>query len=302
MFFERHIRIRPSNMKKIAAILCFSVLAVSAFAQKKTYIDKEKGYNVIAEVSYVGANLPEDGISECRTTLYNWNMETGVSSKQVKRITREVDWGMKRALADAKAGNGQTFVVRITPVPADEKATIYYVTALITVNDSKYEFWDVYETVMNLDGTSAVAQKPENQKPAGKQTANSQPTGQQQDSSVYFDQKTGYKGRATATKAGANLSKEAVSKLKAEMLSFSKKGGAEPVEVQRFTKEESWLLQQALKKHKLAVGDTFIATVIPEPKQGTSGFYSLVVVLTIAKTDAQKKSCSYSFTAYKTLQ
>lgn len=300
MFFERHIRIRPSNMKKIAAILCFSVLAVSAFAQKKTYIDKEKGYNVIAEVSYVGANLPEDGISECRTTLYNWNMETGVSSKQVKRITREVDWGMKRALADAKAGNGQTFVVRITPVPADEKATIYYVTALITVNDSKYEFWDVYETVMNLDGTPAVAQKPEVQATAPTAKAQSAPA--QKTDGVYFDQKTGYKGRATATKAGANLSKEAVAKLKAEMLSFSKKDGAEPVEVQRFTKEESWLLQQALKKHKLAVGDTFIATVIPEPKQGASGFYSLVVVLTIAKTDAQKKSCSYSFTAYKTLQ
>lgn len=289
-------------MKKILLSSCFFLLLVNLlFSEQKTFIDKEKGYNVITEANCIGSNLSEDGINEYRTTLYNWNMDTGVSTKKVQRITREVDWGMKLALAEAKAGNGQTFVVRITPVPADERATIYYVTALITVNDSKYEFWDVYETVMNLDGTSAVAQKPENQKPAGKQAANSQPTGQQPDSGVFYDQKTGYKGRATATKAGANLSKEAVSKLKAEMLNFSKKGGAEPVEVQRFTKEENWLLQQALKKHKLVKGETYIVTIIPEPKTYPSKFSATVVVLTITAVDSRKGSVSYRFSAYKSL-
>ena len=291
-----------NNMKKMPAICFFSVLAVLVFAEKKTYIDKEKGYNVIVETNYIGTNLPEDGINEYRTTLYNWNKETGVPTKKVQRITREVDWGMRKALAESKAGNGQTFVIRVTPVPAEEKPTVSYVTALITVNDSKYEFWDVYETVYNLDGTPGVSAATEPKAQAAAPAAKAQASPAQKADGIFYDPNLGYKGRATATKAGANLSKEAVSKLKAEMLAFSKKGGSEPVEVPRFTKEESWLLQQALKKHKLAVGDTFIATVIPEPKQGDSSFSTVVVVLTIAKTDPQKKSCSYSFTAYKTLQ
>ena len=283
------------NMKKMLALCFFSVFAVLVFAEKKTYIDKAKGYNVIVETNYIGTNLPDEGINEYRATLYNWNKETGVSTKKVQRITREVDWGMRKALAESNAGNGQTFVIRVTPVPAEEKSTVSYVTALITVNDSKYEFWDVYETVFNLDGTpgASAATAPK------AQTATQAAPAQKQDG-VFYEPNLGYKGRATATKAGANLSKEAVSKLKAEMLAFAKKGGSEPVEVQRFTKEESWLLQQALKKHKLAVGDTFIVTVIPEPKQGTSSFSTIAVVLTIAKADPQKKSCSYSFTAYKT--
>ena len=279
-------------MKKMLALCFFSVFAVLVFAEKKTYIDKAKGYNVIVETNYIGTNLPDEGINEYRATLYNWNKETGVSTKKVQRITREVDWGMRKALAESNAGNGQTFVIRVTPVPAEEKSTVSYVTALITVNDSKYEFWDVYETVFSLDG------KPAAKAPAEKQQEQRQT--EQKADGVFYDPNLGYKGRASATKAGSNLSKEAVAKLKAEMLSFSKKGGSEPVEVQRFTKEESWLLQQALKKHKLAVGDTFIVTVIPEPKQGSSSFSSLVVVLTIAKADPQKKSCSYSFAAYKT--
>ncbi|MBO4438315.1 MAG: hypothetical protein J5798_03105 [Spirochaetaceae bacterium] len=283
------------NMKKMLTLCFFSVFAVLVFAEKKTYIDKAKGYNVIVETNYIGTNLPDEGINEYRATLYNWNKETGVSTKKVQRITREVDWGMRKALAESNVGNGQTFVIRVTPVPAEEKSTVSYVTALITVNDSKYEFWDVYETVFNLDGTpgasAATAPKAQAATPAA-------PT--QKTDGVFYEPNLGYKGRATATKAGANLSKEAVSKLKAEMLAFAKKGGSEPVEVQRFTKEESWLLQQALKKHKLAVGDTFIVTVIPEPKQGASSFSTIAVVLTIAKADPQKKSCSYNFTAYKT--
>ena len=285
------------NMKKMLALCFFSVFAVLVFAEKKTYIDKAKGYNVIVETNYIGTNLPDEGINEYRATLYNWNKETGVSTKKVQRITREVDWGMRKALAESNVGNGQTFVIRVTPVPAEEKSTVSYVTALITVNDSKYEFWDVYETVFNLDGTpgapAAQAGAPAAQSATPKAPA-------QKQNGVFYEPNLGYKGRATATKAGANLSKEAVSKLKAEMLAFAKKGGSEPVEVQRFTKEESWLLQQALKKHKLAVGDTFIVTVIPEPKQGASSFSTIAVVLTIAKADPQKKSCSYSFTAYKT--
>ena len=285
------------NMKKMLSLCFFSVFAVLVFAEKKTYIDKAKGYNVIVETNYIGTNLPDEGINEYRATLYNWNKETGVSTKKVQRITREVDWGMRKALAESNAGNGQTFVIRVTPVPAEEKSTVSYVTALITVNDSKYEFWDVYETVFNLDGTPAapVAQAGTPKVQAATQTAPAQKT-----DGVFYEPNLGYKGRATATKAGANLSKEALSKLKTEMLAFAKKGGSEPVEVQRFTKEESWLLQQALKKHKLAVGDTFIVTVIPEPKQGASSFSTIAVVLTIAKADPQKKSCSYSFTAYKT--
>ncbi|MBR4823666.1 MAG: hypothetical protein IKZ86_02605 [Spirochaetaceae bacterium] len=281
------------NMKKMLALCFFSVFAVLVFAEKKTYIDKAKGYNVIVETNYIGTNLPDEGINEYRATLYNWNKETGVSTKKVQRITREVDWGMRKALAESNAGNGQTFVIRVTPVPAEEKSTVSYVTALITVNDSKYEFWDVYETVFSLDGTPGASA-------ATAPKAKAQAAPAQKQDGVFYEPNLGYKGRATATKAGANLSKEAVSKLKAEMLAFAKKGGSEPVEVQRFTKEESWLLQQALKKHKLAVGDTFIVTVIPEPKQGSSSFSTIAVVLTIAKADPQKKSCSYSFTAYKT--
>ena len=285
------------NMKKMLSLCFFSVFAVLVFAEKKTYIDKAKGYNVIVETNYIGTNLPDEGINEYRATLYNWNKETGVSTKKVQRITREVDWGMRKALAESNAGNGQTFVIRVTPVPAEEKSTVSYVTALITVNDSKYEFWDVYETVFNLDGTPG-ASAAQAGAPAA-QSATPKAPAQKQDG-VFYEPNLGYKGRATATRAGANLSKDAVSKLKAEMLAFAKKGGSEPVEVQRFTKEESWLLQQALKKHKLAVGDTFIVTVIPEPKQGASSFSTIAVVLTIAKADPQKKSCSYSFAAYKT--
>ena len=291
-----------NNMKKMPAICFFSVLAVLVFAEKKTYIDKEKGYNVIVETNYIGTNLPEDGINEYRTTLYNWNKETGVSTKKVQRITREVDWGMRKALAESKAVNGQTFVIRVTPVPAKEKPTVSYVTALITVNDSKYEFWDVYETVYNLDGTPGVSAATAPKAQAAAPAAKAQASPAQKADDVFYDPNLGYKGRATATKAGANLSKEAVAKLKAEMLAFAKKGGSEPVEVPRFTKEESWLLQQALKKYKLAVGETYIATVIPEPKQSAASFSSITVVLTIAKTDAQKKTCSYTFSAFKTEQ
>jgi len=294
-------------MKKILLSSCFFLLLVNLlFSEQKTFIDKEKGYNVITEANCIGSNLSEDGINEYRTTLYNWNMDTGVSTKKVQRITREVDWGMKLALAEAKAGNGQTFVVRITPVPSDEKATVYFVTALLTVNDGKYEFWDVYETVMNLDGQADAKQKSIGRQPAQEpasknQSSKGQPVEKQQTPDVYYDQKTGYKGRASASRAGVNLSKDAVSKLKSEMTAYSRQNGSDSIEVKKLNKEENWLLQQALKKHKLVKGETYIVTIIPEPKTYPSKFSATVVVLTITAVDSRKGSVSYRFSAYKSL-
>lgn len=267
-------------MKKITASVLFFLFISLNFlsAEQKTYINKEKGYNVIAEVNFVGANIPNDKIEEYRATLADWNADTGLSTKKVQKISKEVSWGLKKALADVKAKNGQTYVIRITPVPEDSKPVFYFITALITVKNNKYEFWDVYETYVSFENQAET---------------------DSHEDGVYSSPDLGYKGRASATLAGKNLTKESIENVKNQMLDISKKNGRTSVEMQNLTKEENWLLNQALIRHNLSKGETYIVSIIPEPKNYQAEIYTLTVILTITDVDNKMGIYSYNFKAYK---
>lgn len=266
-------------MKKFYIFILLFILVNFAFAERKTYIDDEKGYNVITEINYVGSNISKEDMEEYRNTLYNWNNEIGISTKKTKRITKEVDWGLKKALAEIKAENGQTYVVRITPVPNENKSTFYFITALITVNNNKYEFWDVFETFVKLENKNEIEKN--------------------QEENIYSNAKLGYKGRASASKAGENLSKDDINKIKSEMFNFSAKNSKAMLEIKELSKEENWLLHQALNKHSLKKGETYIATIIPEIKSDNTRTYAVIIVLTITNVDSKKGVYSCNFTAYK---
>jgi hypothetical protein len=274
---------------RIIFILFFLFSITSLQAESKNFIDKENGYNVITEVSYIGKNLTKEDISSYSEELLNWCNLKGKNTKKIEKLTKERDWGWQKAISEYDAMQGETYVIRMFSVNNSNDTFTCMTLLLLTVTNSssnsseKYDFQCIYETDVDISQNETVANEDAGQK-------------------YYEDSTLGFSGHTTANYIGIDLNQDEINAVVSNVFNFANSDGYKAKEVSKLTEEQSWLIGQSLINRKLRQGETYSIAIIPAPKSFPTTFTALVIVVTIKSIDEKNGRFSYNYTAFESIQ
>lgn len=273
--------------KKLVQFAFFLFLAVPFLhAATKKYTDNENGYEVYMEVSFVGRNISQEDLLAYSSQISTWCDEIGHDTRKILKLTKELDWGLKKALADYELKQGETYIVRMVSAHEIHGVSFRFITALLTITDcneeTPFEFVDIYETYAELEDNKF-----------------NNSTDDGADNHSYSDSALGFKGEATAQYAGTDLSTKEFDNIAKTVFDYSDSEGSATVDVKTLTEEQKWLLKQALSKYNMKENETYIASIIPESIQSQVSRSAIVLIVTITDADLDSGDYSYTFVAKK---
>lgn len=250
----------------IAAVLIFLFAIVSIHAEAKTYIDEEKGYNVTVEVELVAENMSPENIKAYSKTLFDWCNEIAKDARIIKKLPNDVVWGLKRGLARYDLKKGETYFARVASLSLDNLEKCPIVVVLLTINDKKsYKVETIIESFIELD--------------VGNKTV-------EEEDGKFSNAALGYKGSAKMDYVGVNLSDEQMKYIANSYYDFANKDNFSGRTIGKLTKEQSWLLIQALNKYNLKKNEVYTGHIQVEPKSYPAPFTVVLVIVTITDVKA----------------
>lgn len=258
----------------IAAVLIFLCAIVSIHAEAKTYIDEEKGYNVSVEIALVGENMSTEAINKYNQYLFDLSNEIGKNAKIIKKFSNDVVWGIKKGLSEYDYKKGESYFVRVLSISENNLSNlkkfdtyqIPMIVALITINDNKsYKVETIIETFIELDIDNKTVEEAD-----GK----------------FSNAELGYKGIAKMDYVGVNLSEEDITAIANLYYDFANKDNFSGRKIGKLTKEQLWLLNQALNKYNLKPNEVYDGYVNVEPKSFPAKFSVVLVIVTITDVKA----------------
>lgn len=252
----------------IAAVFIFLLCTLASIhAEAKTYKDEEKGYNVTVEIALIGENMSTEAIKNYNQTLFDWCNELGKNTKIIKKFSNEVVWGIKKGLSEYNFKKGESYFVRVF-ASSEHNLDLYpLVVAFITINDKKsYKVETIIETYVDLtpDDNTTVEEAGDN----------------------FSNAALGYKGSAKMDYIGVNLSDEQMTNIANSYYDFANKDNFSGQKIGKLTKEQEWLLNEALNKYNLKQNEVYAGYIGVEPKTFPAPFTIILVIVTITDVKA----------------
>ena len=270
-------------MKKkinIFFIVFFTVL-YSLNAEAKTYTNEDKGYSVFVDISLVGENLEQESINDYSNELFDWSASLGKEVEILQTIPEKVNWGINKGISEFNIKKNETYLARIMYDIDSSTNNFKHVIVLFTlksnrINDKKIE--TIIKVIASLDNTESNT-SPDNS------------------SDEYENKELGYKGSAQANYLGINLTKNEIKNYENKIYEFVNRNSTAKT-VNNFTKEEEWLINQALNKYSFKENESYIISVVPFPKSMPAPFIAITAIITINKIE-KNGNFTYTFIAYE---
>lgn len=272
---------QEENMKKrlyLCIVIGLLFILQSAFSEMKSFSNDELGYDVLAEVNYVGINLSEEEIEEYDSIVFNWCNEIGHDARRIQKLSKEMEWGLNQSLSEYELKEGEVYGVRIVPISKQHSDTSSFVIVLLSIsNNENFKIIDMIEAYIEIE------------------TMEKTDASERDGRTLYENKSLNYKGSADAQCMG-KLTEEDFNALVEKVYTFANRDGYVATQVNKLTKEQDWLLQQSLSKYELKKGETYSVSICPEPKSYPASFSAVLVVLTI--TDINKRTGGYQYQYY----
>lgn len=271
-------------MKKKFFIILITLLCSYINAEVRNYKDENKGYNVFIEIDPIGQNLKQSDIDEYSHQLFTWSETLGKDAKILENLSDILEWGINEALAEISLEIGTTYISQIRFDNNQNDIFFTHAIVLFTIKSKnprqlKIETIIIVQvTIDELKETSSVETSENN----------------------YENKSLGYKGSAFADFIGNNLSTEELDNLNEFVYSFASKNGQVRA-VKKFTKEQEWLVNQALNKYELKKDETYTVLFSVMPKSFPTTFSKIISIITITEID-KYNNFSYNFIAYESTQ
>lgn len=137
-----------SNYKKVIYIaIIFLFMLQPTFSEVKSFSNDELGYDVLAEVNYVGINLSDKEIEEYDSIVFNWCNEIGHDARRIQKLSKEMEWGLNQSLSEYELKEGEVYGVRIVPISKQHSDTSFFVIVLLSIsNNENFKIIDMIES------------------------------------------------------------------------------------------------------------------------------------------------------------
>ena len=251
------------------------------YAEPQIYRNEEKGYDILVDIAPVGQNWKQSDIDSYTNQLFTWSETLGTDVKILETLPDTLEWGINKRLSEISVQKNTTYFSRILFDYNYENDTCTHGTVLFTIT-SDFPLKIKIETIITVR-----VYMDETEENDTIETSND----------TYESKKLGYKGSASADFIGINLSAKKLEDLNDKIYSFAS-ANAQVRKVKKFTKEQEWLLYQALNKYELKKNETYIVSIAVYPKSLPATFSAIIAIITITEID-QANNYRYNFVAYK---
>ena len=248
-------------MKKEFLIFLTTFICSYLSAEVKNYKNDVKGYNVSVEIEPVEQILEQSDIDEYARQLFTWCETLGKDTKVLENLPDIIEWGINERLAEISLEIGKTYISQIQFDNNYEDNFSTFGIVLFTLT-SKNPIELKTETIITVQ----VPIDESNETASIEISQNN-----------YENKKLGYKGNASANFIGENLSTEELDDLKEFVYSFASKNGQVRI-IKKFTKEQEWLIYQALNKYKIKNDETYTVLFDVAPKSFPATFSPIISI------------------------